>query len=150
MSRTINSAGLAIIRDYEGFRPKAYLCPAGVWTIGYGTTRYPNGEPVKDGDTCTPDQAEVWLENHLVGVENTISKAVKVPISDNAFSALCSLVYNIGSGLFLGSTLLKRINEGAPDGLITTHMKAFIFAGGKQLPGLVKRRAAEAALWGMK
>jgi lysozyme len=150
LARAINSAGLALVKEYEGLKLKAYLCPAGVWTIGHGTTKYPDGRKVKDGDTCTPEQAELWLEFDLQSAERAVSSLVRVPLTDNQFSALVSFVYNLGAGAFGGSTLLKRINERAPDALIAAHFKSWVFANKKQLPGLVRRRAAEAALWGIK
>lgn len=144
MARIINYTGLALIKEAEGFRAKAYLDTGGVATIGYGHTR-----GVRMGDTCTPEQAEYWLEADLEAAEAAVSKLVKVPLSDNQFAALVSFVFNIGEPQFSKSTLLRKLNEGGYD-LVPACLKSWIFDNGKVQPGLVKRRASEVALWSMK
>lgn len=144
MSRIINSAGLALIKQFEGCKLEAYQDGAGVWTIGTGHTH-----GVKAGDTCSQEQADAWLEQDLIGAETAVSSLVKVPLSDNQFAALVSFTFNEGQGKLAGSTLLKKLNEGGYD-LVPTYLKSWIFVAGKQCQGLVRRRAAEAELWGMK
>ena len=141
-----SSNGTALIREFEGFVASAYLCPAKVWTIGIGTTVYPNGTKVKKGDKCTQAQALEYLQHDLKSFEKTVNDSVKVPLSQNQFDALVSLSYNIGSGAFKNSTLLKKLNAkdyvGAAD-----QFHVWNKGGGKVLKGLVRRRDAERALF---
>ena len=141
-----SSNGTALIKEFEGFMASAYLCPAVVWTIGIGTTVYPNGTKVKKGDKCTQEQALEYLQHDLKSFEKTVNDSVKVPLSQNQFDALVSLSYNIGSGAFKNSTLLKKLNAkdyaGASDQFLVWNK-----GGGKVLKGLVKRRASERALF---
>ncbi len=118
----------------------------GVWTIGIGTTVYPNGVKVKQGDTCTPEQAKVYFKHDLAKFEKTVNEAVTVPLNQNQFDALVSLTYNIGSGAFKNSTLLKLLNKGDYQGAADQFL-AWKKAGGKVMKGLVRRREAERALF---
>ena len=142
--RTINKAGLDLIRNFEGLRLKAYLCPAGVPTIGYGST----GKDIHLGMTWTTEQADERLVRDLASFEMEVSRAVPVS-TDNQFSALISLCYNIGIGAFEGSTLRKLHNQadyaGAADQFLRWNR-----GGGRVLPGLTKRREAERALYLLK
>ena len=141
-----SSNGTSLIKEFEGFMASAYLCPAKVWTIGIGTTVYPNGLKVKKGDKCTQEQALEYLQHDLKSFEKTVNDLVKVPLSQNQFDALVSLSYNIGSGAFKNSTLLKKLNAndyaGAAD-----QFPRWNKGGGKVLKGLVRRRNAERALF---
>lgn len=141
-----SSSGTSLIREFEGFVASAYLCPANVWTIGIGTTVYPNGAKVKKGDKCTQEQALEYLQHDLKSFEKTVNDSVKVPLSQNQFDALVSLAYNIGSGAFKNSTLLKKLNAkdftGAADQFLRWNK-----GSGKVLKGLVRRREAERALF---
>ena len=141
MARVINAAGLALVRAYEGLKLEAYQDGAGVWTIGYGHT---NG--VRPGDAISAEQAEQLLEADLMAAEAAVSRLVTVPLTDNQFAALVSFVFNEGEGAFAQSTLRRKLNEGGY-GLVPACLKSWIFAGGRVQPGLVTRRAAEAALW---
>ena len=143
MTRHINPAGLALIKEYEGYVGHAYLDTGGVPTIGYGHTR-----GVQMGQKCTPEQAEVWLREDLASAEADVSKLVKVPLTDNQFSALVSFTFNLGGAQLGKSTLLKLLNAGnyAAAG---SQFQFWVFDNGKKLAGLIKRRAAEAALWSM-
>ena len=146
MKKTINKIGLKLIAKFEGCYLQAYLCPANVWTIGIGTTIYPNGVKVKKGDKCTLEQAHEYLAHDMIEFEKTVNDSVKVPLSQNQFDALVSLAYNIGSGAFKNSTLLKKLNAkdyaGAADQFLVWNK-----GGGKVLKGLVRRRDAERALF---
>lgn len=135
-----NDAGRKIIMENEGLRLEAYLCPAKVWTIGYGHT----GD-VKQGDKISKHQAEVILEHDLERFEMAVSNLAR-NCNANQFSAFVSLAFNIGVDAFSKSTLLKRHNADAPNAAAAQFSK-WIHGGGKVLPGLVKRRAAEAALY---
>lgn len=141
----INDEGLSILKESEGLRLSAYLCPAGIWTIGYGSTRL-GGKPVKAGDAITAEQAEAQLRADLGVFERFVSGCVTVPLTANQFSALVCLVYNIGTGAFAASTLLKRLNAGAY-GLVADEFPKWCKAGGKPLPGLKIRRGKERALF---
>ena len=146
MKKTINKIGLKLIAQFEGCYLQAYLCPANVWTIGIGTTIYPNGVKVKKGDKCTLEQAHEYLAHDMIEFEKTVNDSVKVPLSQNQFDALVSLTYNIGSTAFKNSTLLKKLNAkdyaGAADQFLVWNK-----GGGKVLKGLVRRRDAERALF---
>ena len=102
----VSTAGINLICSFEGLELKAYDDGVGVWTIGFGTTIYPNGIKVKKGDTCTLEQAKVYMAHDLKKFESAVNSAVTVPINQNQFDALVSLAYNIGTGAFEKSTLL--------------------------------------------
>jgi lysozyme len=146
MSKTISDVGIKLISSFEGTRLKAYDDGVGVWTIGTGTTIYPNGSKVKIGDVCTLEQAKSYFAHDLKRFEASVNNLVKVPLSQNQFDALVSLVYNIGSSNFTYSTLLKKLNAkdyaGAAD-----QFPRWNKGGGKVLKGLVCRRDAERALF---
>jgi len=90
--------GIDLIASFEGYRDSAYLCPSGVWTIGYGTTKYPNGEKVKQGDICTRQQAEEWKAHDVLRFEANVMKFFSIyQHNQNEFDALVSFAYNIGS-----------------------------------------------------
>lgn len=139
----INHAGLALIKWSEGYRDHAYKDSGGVWTIGYGHTH-----GVKRGDTISAERAEHMLYADLMAAEAAVTRLVKVSLNDNQFSALVSFVFNVGEEQFSKSTLLRKLNEGGY-GLVPARLKSWIFDNGRVQPGLVKRRAAEAALWSM-
>jgi len=141
-----NAAGLSLIRQAEGLRLRAYLCPAGVWTIGIGTTVYPDGRKVQRGDKCTEQQATDYLANDLQGFERAVAAMVTVPLTENQLSALVSFAYNVGGGALSKSTLLRLLNAG-DYASAANQFQRWNLAAGKELPGLVKRRAAERALF---
>ncbi|NNH25690.1 lysozyme [Acinetobacter terrestris] len=134
--------GINLISSFEGCELKAYLCPAKVWTIGFGTTVYPNGVKVKKGDSCTLDQAKQFKAHDLKRFEKTVDDLVQVPLTQNQFDALVSLTYNIGPGAFEKSTLLKKLNTGDYQGA-ADQFTVWNKGGGKVLQGLVNRRAKE-------
>ena len=136
-----NQAGIALIKSFESCKLKAYLCPANVWTIGWGTTK-----GVKPGQTITQAQADKLFADDLARFETAVSKAVKVPLTGNQFSALVSLCYNIGAGAFAKSTLVKRLNARDYAGA-QAQFARWNKADGKTLAGLTRRRAAEAKLF---
>lgn len=136
----------ALVKSFEGFLDHAYRCPAGVWTIGYGTTVYPDGHGVQPGDQCSRAQAEDWLAFELAEKSKAVSSVVKVALTQNQFDALASFAYNVGSGAFAKSTMLKKINAGDMQGA-ADQFPLWNKGGGQVLPGLVKRRAAERALF---
>ncbi len=143
----INDRGRQIIMDSEGRRLKAYLCPAGRWTIGWGHT----GD-VKKGDVITPHQAEVIFEYDLKRFEEGVEKLVPKGTNENQFSALVSFAFNFGLEKLRTSILLKHLNAGAPHAA-AHQFDRWIHAEDPKtkkmvvLPGLVKRRAEEKALF---
>ena len=138
--------GVDLICGFEGKRLAAYDDGVGVWTIGFGTTVYPNGIKVMKGDTCTEAQAKTYMAHDLKKFEATVNKAVTVQLNQNQFDALVSLAYNIGTNAFSKSTLVKKLNandiRGAAD-----QFDVWVNAGGKRMQGLVNRRAKEKALF---
>lgn len=144
--KTTSDVGVDLISSFEGTRFKAYDDGVGFWTIGTGTTVYPNGVKVKQGDTCTPEQAKTYFKHDLAKFEKAVNESVTVPLNQNQFDALVSLTYNIGSGAFKDSTLLKRLNKGNYQGAAEQFL-VWNKAGGKVMKGLVRRREAEQALF---
>lgn len=136
-----SNKAIALIKEFEGFKANAYLCPAGVWTIGYGTTK-----GVKPGMAVTKMQAEMMLENDLKRAETQLT-AMLLRVNQNQFDALVSLLYNIGIGNFRSSTLLRLVRINPNDLNIADEFKKWRMAAGRVLPGLERRRAAEAALY---
>jgi lysozyme len=139
--------GLYLIRHSEGLWLIAYLCPAGVWTIGYGHTK-----GVKKGDTCTREQAEAWLLEDVRDAIASIEAMVTVPLTQGQMDALVSFVFNFGAEKFRISTLLRLLNQGLYP-LAAAQFSRWINGTNPKtglrevMPGLVKRRAAEKALF---
>ena len=147
MTIKTSPAGLAIIKKFEGFRAKPYACPAGVATIGYGSTYYADGRPVKMTDApITEAQAQELLQATLTKYEDCVNGAVKMPINQNQFDALVSFTYNVGCSAFRNSTMLRLFNAGHTE-LAAAQFDRWTKAGGKDLPGLITRRKAERALF---
>lgn len=142
----LTHAGLELIKAHEGLRLKAYKCPAGVWTIGYGHTSAAGRPTVTPSFKITVEEAEAILRNDLKKFEDVVKRLVKVELTDNQFSALVSFVYNVGEGNFAKSSVLKALNSKQFD-LVPSKLALWNKGNGKVLPGLVKRRAAEAALF---
>ncbi len=130
------------MKKFEGLVLTAYRDPVGIWTIGYGHT----GPEVGPGDVITRSQAETLLKQDLTRFESAVRNLVKVPLSSNQFSALVSFTYNVGSGALAQSTLLALLNQrnyqGAAD-----QFPRWVNGGGQVLPGLVRRRNEERALF---
>ena len=131
-----------IIKLYEGLRLQSYLCPALKWTIGWGHT----GPEVHKGMVITEVEAEGLLTKDLTWAEASVGKEVKVVLNSNQASALSSFVFNLGTGAFTSSTLLKRLNAGEFEAVPLELLK-WCHAGGKVLAGLRKRREAEGQLF---
>ena len=137
----ISERGLKLIREHEGCRLKAYYDAVGVLTIGYGSTR-----DVAPGMAITMEEADARLVEDCAEAENCINGAVTVPLTQNEFDALVSLVYNIGCGNFRKSTLLRKLNESDYDGA-SIEFRRWDKAGGQVLAGLAKRRLDESRLF---
>lgn len=144
----ISNLGLELIKKYEGFKAKAYLCPANVITIGYGSTYYENGTKVKLTDPLiTQERATELLEALLVSYERSVDSYCVDTINQNQFDALCSFAYNCGVGNLKSSTLLKKVNKNPNDPTIKDEFLKWNKGGGRVLTGLTKRRIEEAQLY---
>jgi lysozyme len=138
---------LSIIRKHEGLRLNAYLCPAGVWTIGWGNTLYENGSKVKQGDVITRERADALLLMIVNRFKSQITPMVNKPLTTNQWSALVSFVYNIGVSAFQRSTMLKKVNANPSDPTIRDEFMKWNKANGAVLHGLTNRRRDEANLY---
>lgn len=136
-----SNIGINLIKSFEGCILKAYKCPAGVWTIGYGHTA-----GVKEGQTITQAQAEEFLKQDLKRFETYVKNLVTVKLNQYQFDALVSFCYNVGPGNLKTSTLLKLLNKGDYEGA-AEQFERWVKAGDKKLAGLVRRRVAEKELF---
>ena len=133
--------GIALIKEFEGLRLKAYLCPGGVWTIGYGHTA-----SVKPGMVISEAQAEEYLKADLVRFERYLN-GLGLALNKNQFDALVSFIYNVGTGNFSSSTLLRKIRVNPQDNSIMDEFLRWVYSKGRVLPGLQRRRLAEMKLY---
>lgn len=133
--------GIALIKKFEGCELEAYLCPAQVWTIGYGHTA-----SVSEGDVCSQEDADRMLAEDLEEFEGYVREAVDVPLEQNEFDALVAWTYNLGPGNLRSSTMLKRLNDSKFEE-VPSEMRRWNKSGGEVLDGLVRRREAEALLF---
>lgn len=138
---TTSNRGRDLIKEFEGLSLKAYLCPAGRWTIGYGHTA-----GVRKGQVITQDDAGRMLADDCHVAERTLN-ALGVNFRQEQFDALVSWIFNLGTGSFSTSTLRKRILAGAADEQVADEMVRWVNASGKPMPGLMRRRAAEANMF---
>ncbi len=133
--------GIDFIKRHEALRLNAYLDAAGVWTIGYGHT-----STAKKGMTITEAEAEKLLVDDLKHAEDEINSH-NLPLKQHQFDALASFVFNVGTGAFRTSTLLKRIKIDVNHPDIPNQLNRWIYVGGKVLSGLVKRRRQEVDIY---
>lgn len=146
--RRISQQGLALIKYLEGFRAKPYLCEAGKPTIGYGFTRYPNGQRVTLQDApITEEWAEVILTKILSTYEDELDALTTDTVNQNQFDALVSFAYNVGITNYRGSTLLKLVNNNVNDPNIALQFSRWKYADGKPSRVLMRRRKLEAELY---
>lgn len=143
-----NAAALALIKEFEGFVPRWYRDPVGVWTCCYGHTDAAGSPKYATSSHMTFTEAEgaAILARDLGRYEADVTRLVNVPLNENQFGALVSFTYNLGAGNLASSTLLRKLNAGDYAGAAGEFGK-WVKAGGKTLPGLVRRRAAERALF---
>ena len=135
---------LELVKSFEGCKLTAYKCPAGKMTIGYGCTHYLDGSPIQEGDKITQEDAEIMLSKTLDNYRTQIMRFIPSSLPQGAIDALTSFAYNCGVAALQKSTLLKKIKTNKLDlkGIEAEFMK-WVKGGGKTLPGLVRRRAAE-------
>lgn len=144
----ISPKGLALIKKYEGFKSKPYLCQAGKPTAGYGMTFYPNGKKVTLQDKpLTESEASGLLRELLRQFETDTRVCLLKEVNQNQFDALVCFVYNVGIGNFKSSTLLKKVNKNPNDPTIRQEFLKWINSNGKPLNGLKARRSDEASLY---
>jgi lysozyme len=132
-----SKAGLALTESFEGVRLVAYQDQVGRWTIGYG-----HAEGVHEGDTCTQEQAEQWLEQDVQWAESVVNNHVTIPLTQTQFDALVDFVFNVGSGNFEHSSLLELVNTGDFE-QAAQQFEKWSHAGGVVVAGLLRRRIAE-------
>jgi len=146
--RPIPPAALALIRRFEAVRLVAYLCPAGVLTIGYGHTGTVDGAPIRQGLRISQPMAEALLAADAGAAAATILDASRVPLTDGQFGALTSFAFNLGAPALLTSTLWRKLQAGDAAGA-AAQFEGWTKAGRplRVLPGLVSRRAAERTLF---
>lgn len=137
-----------VIKEFEGFESKPYLCPSGIPTIGYGNTMYTNGERVTmDDEEITEEQAEEMLLDTIKSVEKQVKNVLEVKLKPHQLAALISFTYNVGIGNLSNSTLLAWVNSNPDYSRIPEQFRRWNKGGGRVLKGLVRRREAEVALW---
>lgn len=145
MARQINDAGLNLVKQNEGLRLNAYLDVAGIWTIGYGHT------PSYAGETIHQDMADAMLRQDLATAEAAVeAKTLGVETTDNQFSAMVSLAFNIGTGAFAQSTVLRMHREGNHEAAANAFLlwdKAHVDGELEVVQGLLRRRQEERALY---
>jgi len=145
---TISKKGLDLIKHFESCHLNAYPCPAGVPTIGWGSTTYPSGGKVKIGDTITQQRADDMLkwevEHRAISVKKLL---VNTTVNQNQFDALVSFAYNCGIDNLRNSTLIKKVRNNPKDPAIRDEFMKWVRARGEVLKGLQRRRKAEADLY---
>lgn len=144
----LNDKGYDLIKRFEGYSDRPYKCPAGISTIGYGNTYYPNGTKVKITDKqITKEYANEILAHTADEFAADVLKLVKTNITVNQLNALTSFAYNVGVANLQKSTLLKLVNINPNDAMIAKEFLKWNKAAGKELKGLTNRRIAESALY---
>jgi lysozyme len=143
----IPEEALDLVKAFEGCRLAPYRDAVGVWTIGYGATYGLDGRRVTAAHpTLSPGEAALLLKRDVARFAGAVDRLVKVSIDAPQRGALTSFTFNLGAGALQSSTLLKRVNGLEWDDVPRQFMR-WVYAGGRVLPGLLRRRAAEAALW---
>lgn len=148
MIKTLDKSGIELITKWEGLKLKPYLCSAGVPTIGYGSTRYENGQRVKLTDpTITEERALQLFDRTITIYEDAVQHYTRDDINQNQFNALVSFAYNLGNQALKTSTLLKKVNVNPNDPSIALEFAKWVNAGGKKVTGLVNRRNDEIKMY---
>ena len=139
---TYSDGGISLTKQFEGLKLSSYQDQVGVWTIGYGHT----GPAIHGGQTITEAQAEQLLRSDVAGAVTCVNNAVAANINQNQFDALVDFVFNLGCHALLTSTLLRDVNSGQ-FAAAAAQFQLWDHAGGVVVPGLLKRRQAEATLF---
>ena len=143
--RHITQAGLDLIKQFEGFSPTVYICPAGYPTIGYGHVVKPQ-ERERFAGGITKEQAEALLGQDVETSERAVLRLITVPLTDRQFDALVSFTFNLGAGALQRSTLRRKVNRG-DHATVPAEFRKWVWARGRKLEGLVRRRDAEIIIW---
>lgn len=143
----VSAVGLELIKKWEGYRANSYQCPAKIWTIGYGTTKWPNSTPVKKGDTITQAEALNLLEQQVNEHASAIFDYVKIDLTQNQFDALASFCYNLGKHILGKDPALTRYINAKDWANVTRVMQLYNKVGGKVSRGLINRRKDEVDLF---
>ena len=144
---SVPDAAGAVVRHVEGLRRAPYQDSAGVWTIGYGSTRGAGGVPVSPATPPIDEPtARAWQMRDMAGAAADVARFVTVPLLIREAAALMSFDYNEGPDQLGGSTLLRELNRG-DKGSVSAQLRRWVYAGGEVLLGLVRRRWAEAAIF---
>lgn len=139
----ISKQGIELIKKFEGFKQYAYICPAGVVTIGYGHTK-----GVRLGQNCTEAEAEQFLKEDLEIAEAELNKvANEVKLTQGQYDSLVSFIFNLGAGNFKTSTLRKKVLNNPADPTIKYEFGKWVYVKGKVSPGLQRRRLEESKLY---
>ena len=137
-----------VIARHEGLRLNAYQDSGGIWTIGYGSIyNHDAKRPVRQGDRITRAKAIEWLQKDTKSAESAVKRLVKVPLTANQRIALTSLVYNIGSGAFARSTILRMLNSKTPKNQVAMQFLRWVNVQGQPVQGLINRRRDEMQLF---
>lgn len=142
----LNQKGIDLMHQFEGLKLSSYLCPAKVWTIGYGNTFYEDGSKVQPNQHISKRRADELFLN-ITNKSFNIKPLLKVVLNENQYSALVCFAYNVGMSNFGKSTLLKKVNANPEDKTIKDEFLKWNKAGGKVLNGLTKRRQSESNLY---
>ncbi len=143
--RHITQDGLNLIKHFEGFEPEIYLDVAGLPTIGYGHL-IRKGEHKMFENGISEEEAEALLADDVQVAERAVLRLINVPLTDNQFNALVSFTFNLGSGALQRSTLRRKVNR-EDHAEVPAEFSRWVWAGGRKLKGLIRRRKAEAALY---
>lgn len=148
MTEKAQQLTLRLVKHFEGFRSAPYQCSAKVWTIGYGTTRLPSGSRVTSSTSMVGERtAEEWAAADLRRRARVVRRLVRVPLDDGQVAALVDFAYNLGTGALKASTLRRKLNRGDYEGA-SREFRKWVWAGGRKLRGLVRRRSAEKKIFG--
>lgn len=144
----LSKNGITLIKEFEKYSAIPYLCPAGVPTIGYGTTYYPWGERVTLKDSyISESKASEYLADNLAHYIKAVDSLTRDDITQNQFDALISICYNIGIQALKTSTLLKKVNDNPKNPIIVECFYQWVYVRGKKSSGLQRRRKREAQLY---
>lgn len=137
----LSAEGLRLIAAFEGFSARPYRCPAGYWTIGYGHLCGSGDHP-----PASETQARHWLKADAAVAERAVRRMITAPLTQGRYDALVSFTFNLGSGALERSSLRASVNRGDHEEAVRQFMR-WVWAGGRKMPGLLRRRAAEAVMY---
>ncbi len=143
--RHVTDAGLTLIKRFERFSATVYVCPAGYPTVGYGHVVL-DGESDRFAGGIDENEAEDLLRRDAAIAERAVLRLITAPLTDGQFDALVSFVFNVGAGGLQRSTLRRKVNR-EEHGAVPAEFMKWVWAGGRKLKGLVRRREAEARLY---